>query len=142
MTDAQILRQIGTNIRAARIAANMTQEGLAELADIHWKTMGYIESGKRDFGVTILTRLALCLGTSGERFWHGVESKRPGGCKSWSKPRHGNAKRERKRDSAVSSSDDGRVPRPYRLKPIAAYREILGLFKIKGGDKDFSLGRR
>jgi hypothetical protein len=43
------------------------------MADIHWKTLGYIESGKRDFGVTILTRLALCLNISGELFWKGVE---------------------------------------------------------------------
>lgn len=44
------------------------------MADIHWKTLGYIESGKRDFGVTILTRLALCLNLSGEDFWKGVEA--------------------------------------------------------------------
>lgn len=74
MTDAQILRVIGENIRKVRTAANLTQEGLAEMADIHWKTLGYIESGKRDFGVTILTRLALCLGIPGHQFWKGVES--------------------------------------------------------------------
>ena len=43
------------------------------MADIHWKTLGYIESGKRDFGVTILTRLALCLGVSGNQLWEGIE---------------------------------------------------------------------
>jgi DNA-binding XRE family transcriptional regulator len=74
-TDAQILRVIGENIRNARTAAHLTQEGLAEMADIHWKTLGYIESGKRDFGVTILTRLALCLGLSGHQVWKGIESK-------------------------------------------------------------------
>lgn len=65
---------IGENIRKARTAAHLTQEGLAEMADIHWKTLGYIESGKRDFGVTILTRLALCLDISGERLWDGLET--------------------------------------------------------------------
>jgi hypothetical protein len=43
------------------------------MADIHWKTLGYIESGKRDFGVTILTRLALCLSVSGNQLLDGVE---------------------------------------------------------------------
>ena len=75
MTDAQILLVIGKNIRKARIAADLTQEGLAEMAEIHWKTLGYIESGKRDFGVTILTRLAVCLNISGDQFWKGVEMK-------------------------------------------------------------------
>ena len=45
------------------------------MADIHWKTLGYIESGKRDFGVTILTRLAVYLNISGEQFWEGIEMK-------------------------------------------------------------------
>ena len=62
------------NIRRARLAANLTQEGLAEMADIHWKTLGYIEAGKRDFGVTILTRLVLCLDVTGDELWKGAES--------------------------------------------------------------------
>ena len=53
----------------------MTQEGLAEMADIHWKTLGYIESGKRDFGVTILMRLAVSLNITGDQFWLGIEMK-------------------------------------------------------------------
>jgi transcriptional regulator with XRE-family HTH domain len=75
VTDAQILLLLGRNIRKARQAANLTQESLAEMADIHWKTLGYIESGKRDFGVTILTRLAVCLNISGDKFWQGMESE-------------------------------------------------------------------
>jgi len=69
------MRLLGQNIRKARLAANLTQESLAEMADIHWKTLGYIESGKRDFGVTILTRLAICLNVSGDQFWKGMEMK-------------------------------------------------------------------
>ena len=67
MTDAQILRRIGLNIRQAREAAGLTQEGLAELIDIHPKTLGYIESGKRDFGVTHLARLFLLPRRVGQR---------------------------------------------------------------------------
>ena len=53
----------------------MTQEGLAEMAEIHWKTLGYVESGKRDFGVTILARLAACLRVSGDQLLAGIEIK-------------------------------------------------------------------
>jgi transcriptional regulator with XRE-family HTH domain len=73
VTDDQILTLIGANIRKARFAAKLTQESLAEMSDIHWKTLGYIEAGKRDFGVTILTRLALCLGVSGTQLLEGIE---------------------------------------------------------------------
>ena len=78
MTDAQILRLLGRNVRRARLAANLTQEGLAEMAEIHWKTLGYIESGKRDFGVTILTRLAICLQLSSDQLWDGLAMKPTG----------------------------------------------------------------
>ena len=71
------MRLIGANIRKARHVAKLTQEGLAEMADIHWKTLGYIESGKRDFGVTILTRLALCLDVSGDQLLEGIETQQP-----------------------------------------------------------------
>ena len=76
MTDDQILHTIGANIRRARNAANLTQEGLAEMANIHWKTLGYIESGKRAFGVTIFSRLVLCLNISGNQLLEGVKMKR------------------------------------------------------------------
>jgi DNA-binding XRE family transcriptional regulator len=76
VTDNQILRLIGGNIRKARHDAKLTQEGLAEMADIHWKTLGYIEAGKRDFGVTILSRLAVCLGVSGNALLEGMETQR------------------------------------------------------------------
>ena len=75
MTDDQILCAIGANIRKARIAANLTQEGLAEMADIHWKTLGYIEAGRRDFGVTIFSRITLCLNVTGNKLLDGVEMK-------------------------------------------------------------------
>lgn len=51
----------------------MTQEGLAELVDIHWKTVGYIEGGKRDFGAATLARIALVLKMPFNRVLEGVE---------------------------------------------------------------------
>lgn len=61
MQRRQILKVIGANIRKARLRANITQEGLAEMIDIHWKTLGYIEVGKRDFGASILAKIVLSL---------------------------------------------------------------------------------
>lgn len=61
MNSKKILRTIGLNIRSAREKAGLTQEGLAEQADVHWKTVGYIEGGYRDFGVTTLVRIAIIL---------------------------------------------------------------------------------
>jgi DNA-binding XRE family transcriptional regulator len=57
----QILKIIGANIRKARLTAGFTQESLAEILGIHWKTVGYIEAGKRDFGASILTMIILRL---------------------------------------------------------------------------------
>lgn len=47
-----VLRQIGRNVRTARLRHHLTQECLAELVGIHWKTLGYIERGKCPFAVT------------------------------------------------------------------------------------------
>jgi transcriptional regulator with XRE-family HTH domain len=57
----QILKVIGANIRKARLQKGMTQEGLAEVLGIHWKTLGYIEAGKRDFGASTLTLIVMRL---------------------------------------------------------------------------------
>lgn len=50
----------------------MTQEGLSELVGIHWKTLGYIEAGKRDSGVTNFTKLVLTLKVSPEQILQGL----------------------------------------------------------------------
>jgi len=51
----------------------MTQESLAERVGIHWKTLGYIESGKRDFGVSILARIASILPGLAEQMFKGIK---------------------------------------------------------------------
>ncbi len=61
MKKKEILKAISRNIRHARESANLTQEGLGELVGVHWKTIGYVESGRRDFGVSMLARIALVL---------------------------------------------------------------------------------
>ncbi len=77
VTDREILRAIGRNARQARLKAGMTQECLAELAGIHWKTLGRIERGEFPFAVTTLARLAQYLKVSPNRLLEGMPSPDP-----------------------------------------------------------------
>lgn len=72
MTDRQILRIIGANVKTARLKANLTQECLAELADVHWQTISNMENGKFPFPVTTLARICYALGTSANRLLDGL----------------------------------------------------------------------
>ena len=72
MTDRQILRQIGENVKAARLKANLTQECLAELVGVHWQTISHIENGKYPFSVTTFARITQALGTSANRLLEGL----------------------------------------------------------------------
>jgi len=58
VNDRELLRTVGRKIRAARLRAGFTQECLAELAGIHWKTLGRIERGEFAFSIISLSRLA------------------------------------------------------------------------------------
>jgi DNA-binding XRE family transcriptional regulator len=58
VNDRELLRAVGRKIRAERFRAGLTQECLAELAGIHWKTMGRIEGGEFAFSIIIFSRLA------------------------------------------------------------------------------------
>jgi DNA-binding XRE family transcriptional regulator len=57
-----MLRVIGANVKSARLAANRTQECLAELADVHWQTVSNIENGKFPCPVTTFARISQALG--------------------------------------------------------------------------------
>ena len=72
MNKRQLLQAIGRNIRAVRLARGLTQESLAEVLGIHWKTLGYIESGKRDFGASVLTMLILRMKVSSAELLKGI----------------------------------------------------------------------
>ncbi|MGO8677898.1 MAG: helix-turn-helix domain-containing protein [Limisphaerales bacterium] len=72
MTDRQLLRLIGQNVRAARHQANLTQECLAELAGVHWQTISNIERGKFPFPVTTFARISQALATSPNRLLDGL----------------------------------------------------------------------
>ena len=68
-----MLRRIGTNVRQARLSAGLTQECLAELVGIHWKTLGGIERGLFPMAVTSFVRIAQHLRVSTDSLLHGIE---------------------------------------------------------------------
>ena len=67
-----MLRVIGANVKTARHRANMTQECLAELADIHWQTVSNIENGKFPCQVMTFARISQALGVSADRLLDGL----------------------------------------------------------------------
>lgn len=72
VTNRQIQRIIGKNVKESRNKANLTQECLAEIAGIHWQTVSYIENGK--FPASIITFVKLCqaLDVSANRLLEGI----------------------------------------------------------------------
>ncbi len=60
---------IGHRVRKLRQAVNISQEELAERADLHRNYVGSVERGERDIGVTALSRLANALGVSLAEFF-------------------------------------------------------------------------
>ncbi|MDD2708107.1 MAG: helix-turn-helix transcriptional regulator [Verrucomicrobiae bacterium] len=77
MTDKDILKALGRNIRNARLRAGLTLECVAEMVGCHWTTVAYIEAGRHPFQVTKLVRLARCLKVSSDRFLEGIPEEDP-----------------------------------------------------------------
>jgi transcriptional regulator with XRE-family HTH domain len=74
VTDSQILKIIGTNVRAARLQANLTQECLAQLIGVQWQTISYLENGKYPYPVMRLARLSHALKVSPNFLLDGLPS--------------------------------------------------------------------
>ena len=77
MTDRQLLRLIGTNVKAARTNADMTQECVAEIAGIHWQTVSYIENGKFPASIITFAKLSQALGVSASLLLEGLPPMNP-----------------------------------------------------------------
>lgn len=77
MNERQILRCIGKNIKEARLRAGLTQECLAELIGVHWKTLGTIERGVYPFAVTHLVGITQHLGVTSDSLFAGIEPPDP-----------------------------------------------------------------
>jgi DNA-binding XRE family transcriptional regulator len=75
--DREILRCLGKNIQAARLRAGLTQECLAELVGIHWKTLSGIERGLYPCAVTNFIRIAQHLRVSTDSLLAGIDPPEP-----------------------------------------------------------------
>lgn len=72
MPESDFLRVIGANIRAARVRAGLTQECLAELAELHVQTVSNIERGRYPCSVVVFAQLAQHLGASADSLLSGI----------------------------------------------------------------------
>ena len=72
-----MLRLFGKRVREARHKANLTQECLAELVGVHWKTIGHIERGSYPIALTTFARLSQFLEISPNRLLDGLEAPDP-----------------------------------------------------------------
>jgi transcriptional regulator with XRE-family HTH domain len=56
--------QLGETVRQKRHALKLSQEGLAERADLHWTYIGGIERGERNVSLLNIVKIARALGTT------------------------------------------------------------------------------
>jgi len=61
---ASILVRFGANVRKYRTKRKVSQEKLAEIADLHRTYIGQIEAGKRNVALKNVDKLAKALGVS------------------------------------------------------------------------------
>ena len=59
-----ILKKFGRNVRLYRKKKKLSQEKLAELANLHRTYIGQVESGKRNVALKNIAKLAKALGVS------------------------------------------------------------------------------
>ena len=69
---------LGRVIRNHRLAAGLSQEGLAERSGLHWTYVSQVERGKRNVSVAALRRIGAALGVPG---WQLVREADEGGSK-------------------------------------------------------------
>ena len=78
MADVDIRPLLGARVRALRDALGLTQEQLAERADMHWTFVSGVERGRRDPRLNTIARLARALGvTPDELLREGSAPSRP-----------------------------------------------------------------
>ncbi|MEB3277995.1 MAG: helix-turn-helix transcriptional regulator [Lyngbya sp.] len=66
-------KQLGINIRKLRIQQELSQEKLAEKADLHRTYIGAIERGERNVSLDNIVAIAHALGVSASQLLEGVD---------------------------------------------------------------------
>jgi transcriptional regulator with XRE-family HTH domain len=72
----QIVDRFAANLRRARLAKGLTQEGLADAAQLHRTHISLLEKSKRDPKLTTIAKLADGLETTPGKLLRGVASER------------------------------------------------------------------
>jgi transcriptional regulator with XRE-family HTH domain len=75
MAAADILRIFGANVRALREKKGVSQEALAELADLHRTYVGGIERGERNVSLLNIAYLARALDVPPAELMSGIGTK-------------------------------------------------------------------
>lgn len=65
--------QLGKTLRAERLRLGLSQEGLAENANLHWTYIGGIERGERNVSLLSIVKLARALGTAPSHLLMGIK---------------------------------------------------------------------
>jgi transcriptional regulator with XRE-family HTH domain len=73
-----MVERFAANLRRARLARGMTQEGLADASELHRTHISLLEKAKRDPKLTTIAKLARGLETTPARLMRGIGSDRPG----------------------------------------------------------------
>lgn len=66
-SDKDILQRFGNRVRALRLKQGLSQEELAERADLHRTYIGSIERGEQNISLRNIEKLAKALNVSPER---------------------------------------------------------------------------
>lgn len=70
--DADLRPAFGTRVRERRIGLGLSQETLAERADLHWTFISGVERGVRNPGLNTIGRLAYALNTTPSKLLSGL----------------------------------------------------------------------
>ncbi|MFZ0339888.1 MAG: helix-turn-helix transcriptional regulator [Terracidiphilus sp.] len=64
--------RLGQTVRKRRHTLGLSQEGLAEKADLHWTYIGGIERGERNLSLLNIVKVARALGFTPARLLTGI----------------------------------------------------------------------
>jgi transcriptional regulator with XRE-family HTH domain len=65
-------KQLGKAIKQKRTALGLSQEKLAERANLHWTYVGGVERGERNVSLVNILRLAEALETTASKLLNGI----------------------------------------------------------------------
>jgi transcriptional regulator with XRE-family HTH domain len=65
--------QLGKTVRKKRLSLGLSQEALAERADLHWTYIGGIERGERNVSLINIVRIARALGVVPAKLFVGID---------------------------------------------------------------------